>query len=225
MEVNEVIRIAEFIFGLLGGIAEVVVHDISEDKIIWIKNGEITNRKVGDDGSSSAIRILYETCRNGPLPGMLLGYHSKSTETKTMRSSNLFFKDIDGNVRYVICVNEDQSLLIDIRNYCNVLLQVMPQYRNLVLPDEFDARFIQEEEHSFESIESLTKNLILSEITREKPFSLDSKEAKMNILRRLNDRGVFEVKQSMSTVSQLLNTPTPTLYKYVREIKAEKKTE
>ena len=70
-----------------------------------------------------------------------------------------------------------------------------------------------------QTIEDLTFSVIVSEIEQAKPFSLDSREAKMSILRRLDEKGVFEVRRAVPKVCELLGISQATLYKYLKEIK------
>lgn len=209
---EQIIRLAYFISKLLGGKAEVVVHDICAGKIIWIENGELTNRKVGDCDEVSAICLLHETYKNSDSPGMIVGYHSKSKNGRLLRSSNLFFEDENHNLQFALCVNEDMTSLVDLRAYCDRFLSTYEEddlsYANKSLEDE-------------DTIETLTMSVILNEIEKAKPFSLDSKEAKITILKRLNEKGIFEVRHAAIKVGELLNIAIPTLYKYLKEIKAK----
>ena len=160
----------------------------------------------------SAIHIMHNSCKDSVPPGMLVGYHSKSTSARSMRSSNLFFEDENKALRYVICVNQDVTRLMDMRNYCDIYLESGSAAGVTVNEAAANA--------DASNIESITMDVILTEIEKERPFSLDSKEAKMTILRRLNEKGVFDVKHATARVGELLAIPTPTLYKYIKEIKS-----
>lgn len=54
-----------------------------------------------------------------------------------------------------------------------------------------------------------------------KPSALGSKEVKLRILRMLEEKGVFQLKDSVPQVCELLDISQATLYNYLREIRTQ----
>lgn len=221
LELDNLKNFALFLSKVLGASTEVLLHDIHTGRIVWINNGWISNREEGQLYDTKGIIQLAEEAKNNGNKHMQVGYKSTlylkglATDTggRSLRSSNLFIYDDDDELRYVICVNTDVSPVeqfqISVQNLLDVTGMNIVNAPVGYVPDiDRDA-----------NIESLTMHVILEEIERAKPFSTDSKEAKMQILKRLNDKGVFEVRYIIPKVCELLDIAQATLYKYLKEIK------
>ena len=72
-----------------------------------------------------------------------------------------------------------------------------------------------------DSLDDVVMKMILSEIALLKPLNLESKEDKLRIIQRLNEKGIFGARGAVGTVCELLHIAQPTLYKYLQEIKEE----
>ena len=65
--------------------------------------------------------------------------------------------------------------------------------------------------------------LLIADIIKTvgKPSALGSKEVKLRILRKLEEKGVFQLKDSVPQVCELLDISQATLYNYLREIRTQ----
>jgi len=65
--------------------------------------------------------------------------------------------------------------------------------------------------------------LVIADIIKTvgKPSALGSKEVKLRILRKLEEKGVFQLKDSVPQVCELLDISQATLYIYLREIRTQ----
>ncbi|MHC1720381.1 MAG: transcriptional regulator [Clostridiaceae bacterium] len=182
--------------------AEVLIHELETGEIIFIENGHITGRKVGDKSDK---RTLNEFFKNMDENGVLVNYSSATKSSKKLRSSTILIKDNENRPIYAFCINQDISILKDLKELINAYTETAP------LISVIDA--------GNESIQKIANNIILEEIERAKPLSLDSKEAKMEIIRKLDVKGVFDVKDAVPKVCELLSISQATLYNYQREIR------
>ena len=83
----------------------------------------------------------------------------------------------------------------------------------------------------FESPEAMGSDLTIADYSKlviadiiktvGKPSALGSKEVKLRILRKLEEKGVFQLKDSVPQVCELLDISQATLYNYLREIRAQ----
>jgi len=63
--------------------------------------------------------------------------------------------------------------------------------------------------------------VIVDAIERVKPLSMDTKTGRMEILRTLDKKGVFDVKDAVPQVCSILSVSQASLYNYLREIRLE----
>ena len=66
-------------------------------------------------------------------------------------------------------------------------------------------------------------HLVIADIIKNEgnPSTLGPREVKMRILRKLEEKGVFQLKDSVPQVCELLNISQATLYNYLREIRTQ----
>ena len=70
-----------------------------------------------------------------------------------------------------------------------------------------------------DTLDDVLMKMILQEMERSKPLDIDSREEKLRLIGRLNERGVFAARGATATVCELLHIAQPTLYKYLQELK------
>ena len=195
METEKIlIKFCDFISHLMGPQTEVVLHDRT-GKILWITGGEITGRAAGQQEQPSAMEMI---ARQQAAEGsdFCTGYKSFSRKGTPLRSSSLFFRDEKGALDYVLCVNQDISAYVDLQEMLSAFIGDRPEVQQ-VQPD----------------------NDSLDEIARLKPSDLESKEDKLRLIARLNEKGIFGARGAVGTVCELLHIAQPTLYKYLQELR------
>lgn len=199
------IKFCDFLTHVMGPETEVVLHD-REGTIIWIAQGHITGREVGQQDLLPAMEMV---ARQRAMEGFdyTTGYKSFSRKGTPLRSSSLFFRDEDGRLDYVLCVNQDISAYVNLQQMLDAFIGDRPTVAR-VQPEQ-------------DTLDDVVMKMILGEIARLKPADIDSKEAKLRLIKRLNDKGIFGARGAVGTVCELLHIAQPTLYKYLQEIKEE----
>ena len=176
MEMEKIlIKFCDFISHLMGPQTEVVLHDRT-GKILWITGGEITGRAVGQQEQPSAMEMI---ARQQAAEGsdFCTGYKSFSRKGTPLRSSSLFFRDEKGALDYVLCVNQDISAYVNLQEMLGAFIGDRPEVQQ-VQPDN-------------DSLDDVVMKMILGEIARLKPSDLESKEDKLRLIARLNEKGIF----------------------------------
>ena len=204
METEKIlIKFCDFISHLMGPQTEVVLHDRT-GKILWITGGEITGRAAGQQEQPSAMEMI---ARQQAAEGsdFCTGYKSFSRKGTPLRSSSLFFRDDKGALDYVLCVNQDISAYVDLQEMLGAFIGDRPEVQR-VQPDN-------------DSLDDVVMKMILGEIARLKPSDLESKEDKLRLIARLNEKGIFGARGAVGTVCELLHIAQPTLYKYLQELR------
>lgn len=108
-------------------------------------------------------------------------------------------------LKYVICINQDIT----------GFAQIQPFMKSMFLDDD---KKVSVEISESSDIEEIMTNIILEEVKHADVYQLENKAARMAILTRLSNRGVFKVKQAIPKVCELLNIAQPTLYKYLKQL-------
>lgn len=191
---------------------EIVIHDLTKKSlaksIVYIENGHVTNRKLGDGPS----RVVLETMKKDPAKIQdHLGYLTQTKDGRTLKSSTIFIKDEENSpIRYIFAIN------YDITNY----LYFQDSIRALVLANEEPA-YTQPMHSSPAKIQTNVADLLDELIAQSvslvgKPASLMSKEEKIEAIRFLNESGAFLITKSGDKVSQYFGISKYTLYSYIK---------
>lgn len=192
---------------LLGDDTEVVIHDIDKGEIEFIANGYITGREVGyqiDDSLYKAILNYLDA------DGHSVGYRSHTAKGRSLRSSHFLIRDDENKPKALICINQDTSKLEEVCGVIQDMIRTKPL----------------NEAESFESADDnyimrITQKIIIDTIEKSKPTKVKTKEKKLEILRTLDNKGVFTVKDAIPIVCRTLSISQATLYNYLRELRSE----
>ena len=199
------IKFCDFLTHVMGPQTEIVLHD-KAGAIIWIAQGHITGREVGQQDLLPAMELVAKQ-RAAEGFDYTTGYKSFSRKGTPLRSSSLFFRDEAGTLAYTLCVNQDISAYVDLQQMLDAFIGDRPAVAQ-VQPEQ-------------DTLDDVVMKMILGEIARMKPSDIDSKEAKLRLIRRLNEKGIFGARGAVGTVCELLHIAQPTLYKYLQESKEE----
>ncbi|ELV06380.1 helix-turn-helix transcriptional regulator [Brachyspira hampsonii] len=120
------INVAHGIARQFGNNCEVCIHELKEDDldhtIIFIINGGITGRQVGEGASNVVINTIEKLKKGEPIVDHL-SYLTKSSNGKILKSSTVFIKDMNGKYRYILSINFDITNFMpfksDLENFLN----------------------------------------------------------------------------------------------------------
>ena len=109
-------QIAQDIAAEFGTDCEVVIHDLKtkepEHSIIYIVNGHVTGRNVGDGPSDAVFDGIRQKGRGSDYaPADHNGYLMKTADGKILKCSTSYIKDDDGSLHYVFGINYDITKL------------------------------------------------------------------------------------------------------------------
>lgn len=209
MEQNELLYLLKGMMrgfsSMFGSETELVLHDLEKMEVVYIINGHITGREAGYRMDPSVYETMIDLADED---GFTSGYSSHSTDGTPLRSCHFIVRDTEDKPRAMICMNQDTSALEKARDILNNLIGA----RNIVIPtDRDDTNYIQK----------ITQQVIIDVIQRQKPTVIDTKEAKLEALRKLEQQGVFAVKDAVPAVCRQLSISQATLYNYLREIRSQ----
>lgn len=210
------VQLVDFVGKALGENTEIALHDLSAEgmPIVAIYNGEMSGRKVGDPLTSLGNHILetkqYED------KDYVMNYKSLSNSGKVLRSSSYFIKDEQGVLVGMFCINVN----ISDYEYLNATIQ-----RILGIDSQEDVEYKREApiEIFSNSLETTISQCVANTLKEMGyPNYMEhgrlNADEKMQIIRALQDQGVFNVKGAIPIVAKELASSEPTIYRYLKKI-------
>ncbi|MDR9854863.1 PAS domain-containing protein [Paenibacillus sp. VCA1] len=211
--------IASFIAAIVGPKCEVVIHDVSdlERSIIFIENGHISGRKVGDASTDLVLKLIKDEAYHEEQ--FIANYKASGKQGQSFRSSTYYIKNDSGTLVGLMCLNIDVTHMEVAAEWIQHVLQggsLVPPL-SIGSPQE-DKQ--QSKEYLQGNADDLLQHMIstvLSKITI--PIDRLSSKEKIDIVRELNEQGVFLLKGGVSQVAASLSISEPTVYRYLQKLK------
>lgn len=221
---NYYIKLVEFLGITLGPDYEIALHDVrnAQNSVIAIANGHITGRGLGSPLSGK----IMEAIKNKEYleKDFVTNYTTISNiNNKLLRSSTLYIKD-NNELIGVLCINFDDSKYSDLSKQIMELCHPheLIGIHNFEAVDKIAPSLESDVSHT--SIEELARATMTSVLhgTNLPPERLKKNE-KMEIVKALNDKGIFYLKDSVQIVAKLLRSSEATIYRYLNNIKKSNK--
>ena len=100
-----------------GSSCEIVIHDLRkkelDSSIVYIENGHVSNRKLGDGPSS----VVLETLSRKPSQIQdRLSYLTKTEDGRILKSSTMYIRDDDDSIAYIFSLNYDITSLLTVES-------------------------------------------------------------------------------------------------------------
>ena len=195
----------------LGNRIEFILHDLSkpEASVVFVV-GNVTGRQLGAPATNTLIRALSQY---GDEAEDMISYPSISRDGKVLKSSTIFIRNDSGKVIGCLCVNFDVTEFNAVTALIGELIATASPYQQ----NTHDEIFAQ-------GINEVVEDVIRYEIgrTKQSPASM-SKGDKVDIIRSLDKKGIFDVKGSPEMVAGMLGTSVFTIYNYLKEARNEYK--
>ena len=198
-------QIAADLASQFGPDCEVVIHDLKtsepEHSIVYIVNGHVTNRDLGD-GPSTAVVDAIRNQEKGATPEDHTGYLMKTADGKILKCSTSYIHDDDGTLHYVFGINYDITKLTMIESALH----------SLVTPENKE----EKPKEITHNVNDLLDHLIEESVALVgKPVPLMNKEDKVTAIQFLNDAGAFLITKSGDKVANYFGISKYTLYSYI----------
>lgn len=213
-------KIVRFLGLALGNNYEVVLHILS-DEGYYI--GEIVNNHVsGRNEGAPLTNLALEKIRSGHYyeHDYILNYKVSVKGNKIINGSTFYIKDEDSNLLGLLCINADYSkyktIAQEVLHLMNVDAEALVNLEDE--EEESNENYIEVLSNDIEEVISsiIDPSLLNDQITL-------SKEARIEIVEQLEQKGVFQLKGAIGKVAQLLNISEPTVYRYLNEVNQKNK--
>lgn len=196
-----------------GNSCEVVIHDLTDKNadhsIIYIENGHVTGRKLGDGASTVVLEQL-----SGASGGTddHIGYFAKTPDGKLIKSSTVYIKDESDKAVAIFSVNQDITALSLASNMISEMVSpIDTSHENVekIVPD----------------VNELLDELIWQSVDIVgKPVSMMNKDDKIKAIQYLNDKGAMLITKSGDKIANFFGISKFSLYSYI-DVKQEDKND
>ncbi len=194
---------------MFGPDCEVVLHDLSRlpHSIVAIENGHVTGRTVGDVPTDLMLRTLRAVGDDTHDVRLYV----TSSDGKILKSLAVTLRDEEGRAFAILGLNYDLSDVV----------QTQRTLADFAAVGRFGSEAVPEREEIFAGdIRDVVAGMI-TKILNEmgKTPGVMSREEKMEVVKRLEERGAFLVKRSAEQVAEALDLSRYTIFSYLKEIR------
>ena len=206
---RDITKILDMLEAQFGNNCEIVLHDLRkpyDHTIVDIRNGHITNRRIGDCGSNLGLAVMRGKDNNGDR----YNYITYTRDGKILRSSSVYFRDQDGNLIFCICINENITETVHFETYLH-------EHNRYYEPSDKNSEVFV---NNVGELLDHFMNQALMKMGKELPLKI--KEDKLEFLRYLDVHGAFLINKSGERVCEALQISKYTFYNYLETIRNEK---
>jgi len=186
---------------MLGRCCEVVIHDTSdlEHSVVWIE-GDVTGREVGGVMSDRGL----ENLRKGEAHP-LFNYTTYTDTGKTLKSCSIWLRDSEGEIYGAFCINLDVTAIEQLQDFVRDLA-----------PDSSRADVGETHAHTLHDL----LDTMIAECEYRIGASAEemTKDERVEMVRILDERGAFQVRNSVSYVAGRAGVTRKTIYNDLREV-------
>ena len=191
-----------------GSSCEIAIHDLKtkdlERSIVYIENGHISNRQIGDGPSG----IVLETLQSDPSTiHDKLSYLTKTEDGRILKSSTFYIRDDDGSVSYIFSLNYDITAFTAASTAIQSLIATKDN-----LPD-LTGDSPRQITHNVNELLDLLIEQAVAKVG--KPVAMMNKDDKVAVVQYLDHAGAFLITKSGDKVSSYLGISKFTLYSYM----------
>ena len=215
--------IVNFLGKALGQDYEIVLQDLAPDRsqIAAISNGHISGSPVTDTALQMLASKPYRE------NDFLCNYRSVTEDGSVLRSSTMFIKDEDGAPIGLLSINFDDTRYIELYKKLFSIIHPKPFLEENPLP-------FQKPRHTAAMASgqagSITENFSMdipslmqkmfedATVSLITPVNRLNQQEKKEIIQKLSDKGLFQLKGAISFVAKHFSCSSATIYRYLSEL-------
>lgn len=211
------IMLVDFLGKALGPNSEVVLHDLTtpDNSIIAIANGHISGRMVGGPATDLVLKVLKDGLQGNK--DYITSYSARVKGDRLCRASSFFIRNESGKIIGVLCVNVDISSFVETKKLLDILINCEPP---AAIAEKSAADVVDVFENLHDSIDDVLTAIIDNVLSQYKvaPERMSVNE-KIDVVRRLNENGLFLLKGGLSELAHRMKISEPTIYRYLNKLK------
>lgn len=203
------IPVANIITQTFGRNCEVSIHDLTqpENSVVYVSNGTVTGRKEGQSFNHLIRQVLLSKKFKDDCT---VNYLFEADNGKKIKSSSALIRNPKGEVVGMLCINYDLTLSYLIKEE---VLGFLPELTQDEMPAEDDIP----NQNVMTIIDKLIENII-----RNKDIDNLKRKDNIELIRFMDEKGVFLVKGAIDKVAESLRLSKVTIYSYLDEARGKK---
>lgn len=207
--------LVDFIGEIFGADCEVVLYDLTnaDNSIVAIRNNSISGRKTGDPITDFGLEILKENKYNDKQ--YVTKYSGRTKDGKILKASTFFIRNTENKIIGMFCININVTKMLGVKeiidNFISDICSPEDKSRETYPKAEISENFTR-------TIEELVMAIIENTVSEaDIPPERMSSEEKMDIVHKLNEKGVFLLKGAVTEVARQLKASENTIYRYLNK--------
>ena len=203
------IPVTEFIAEMMGPDTEVILYSVTDRSVYYVINPMDEEMVVGSGLRSLERRFLENRLYDHE--SFVVNYRALSKHRNKLKSATLFLRGDNRQLIAMLTVNANVDRLVELRDMLNEMVSGHRPYDN-----QHGTSFY----NSFEvSVEGIVSTTIRKELDKYKvPPDRLSQQEKIEIVRCLDQQGIFLVKGDIVEVAKSLQTTETTIYRYLNKL-------
>ncbi|GED17477.1 DNA-binding protein [Aneurinibacillus migulanus] len=192
---------------MFGPNCEVIIHDLTNPQasVMFTVNNHVTGREIGQ----SFDHLVKTVLRSEDFKeDYLAGYTFVTEDKRTIRSSTSLIRDSKQKVIGAFCINFDVEALNQMQQFMNTFLSTQVEVQENETKSDDD----------IENVEGIVDQLI-QQIIQNSVHPVMKRHEKIELIRFMDEKGIFLMKGSVEKVASLLGISKVTVYSYLDEIK------
>ena len=216
INVKNILPVADFLGAVMGENTEIIVHDLTSynQSIVYIINGHISNRKIGDPITDLVVNFITSESKGNKQ--FICNYNSKTINDKLLYSSTYFIRDDTNEIVGALCLNSDYGGLHKSLSFLTSLLPNYVDTKTVALNNIKENLNSNPQELTVNKIDEIIKQF---NVTPQRMTTIEKTE----VISALNDCGIFNIRGSVIEVASKLNMSEPSVYRYIKKIKNNNK--
>lgn len=189
----------------LGEGYEIVLHSLEnyENSVIYICNGQLSGRKIGDPITDLALHIL-EKIESGEQTNDYLTYFNRNAKGEPIKAMTSVIRGNNHRIIGLLCINFYLNT-----PFTRIMGNFIPQHNSL------------QQAKVIENFENSTDELILAAVNKARAdvdadATINSKDHNKQIILKLKENGIFSMKKAIPTVAKQLKISKNTIYLHLR---------
>ena len=194
----------------IGDDCEVVLHDLEnpQQSVVYIVNNRVTGRQVGQSFDHLVPQVILSKKLDHDI---VTNYYFHTADGRLIKSSTALLKDFGGKVVGALCINIDTT---KISQQIEWLQSLMPGTEENAAPAEVSQ---EELTHVSEIVTDL-----IDKIIGNKDMARLRREEKLELIRFMDQRGIFLLKGAVDQVGSRMGISRVTVYSYIDEVRGKK---
>lgn len=213
------IDLVHFLGKTLGSNHEIILHVIDEEgtSIAAIENSHISGRTLDSPVTGFALELMKKSKEMGT--NFVTNYKARNKVGKEIQGSTFLIKDEEDRLEGLLCINIDNSKYQKLADDLLQLANLSSPISDITLDFAHSKTISSEAEEGMVEILSNSIEEIIYETID--PKILDgrytlSTEAKIEMVEKLEKKGIFQLKGAVSQVAEVLHVSEPTIYRYLK---------